>query len=617
MIMKYNRILAIFLSVFCLASCEDFLTESPTTALSEGSVYSNEANLEAGIIGVYSTMQAGNGAWQKNMIEFLMPASRLVSYKGDRTKSEDWYQTITLSMFPHNARNKEFYQHFYSSIYKCNKMVEAMVDSPVDQTFKNEIEGEARLVRAISYFTLARLYGDVPLVIATPKTAEDSDAPRALYMDVYKQVLADLEFAEQNMRTPERQAQVSGTTGRPNKWAATSFKAAVYAQIACLIENQDYMFFDMKKRPETKPDFTSVGITTAEDAWKKSLDAAEKVINEGPYELAPNFGDLFNWGPDQPQTYQLKERIFVLNSASYSGTSLYTAQRTLPQWPEGTLNSTTTNSNWGRNRPSRYVAWKWAKTHGGVLHTGRSDKLTNLYKSCPDPRFDKTFFYWRYVRMSDGKNNNIYPYTGNGVNNYNWWDPFWKKYWDPTFNVTAGYADFYLMRYAEVILYAAEAAASLSKAAGDANWQKAMDYMEMIHKRARDSKSGATHPTMSSWNAQTPSELVDAIMWERVFELTGECHEFYDTHRRGAKWMSEWLCKPLNEFLDQPEQNFYNASTPERNWFNMIFNSRKLETDYQKLRKGILLAFPEEEIRDNAAIGDENQNDFFYTSLDN
>ena len=141
--------------------------------------------------------------------------------------------------------------------------------------------------------------------------------------------------------------------------------------------------------------------------------------------------------------------------------------------------------------------------------------------------------------------------------------------------------------------------------------------MEMIHKRARDSKSGATHPTMSSWNAQTPSELVDAIMWERVFELTGECHEFYDTHRRGAKWMSEWLCKPLNEFLDQPEQNFYNASTPERNWFNMIFNSRKLETDYQKLRKGILLAFPEEEIRDNAAIGDENQNDFFYTSLDN
>lgn len=49
----------------------------------------------------------------------------------------------------------------------------------------------------------------------------------------------------------------------------------------------------------------------------------------------------------------------------------------------------------------------------------------------------------------------------------------------------------------------------------------------------------------------------------------------------------------------------------------MIFNSRKLETDYQKLRKSILLAFPEEEIRDNAAIGEEDQNDFYWSSLDN
>ena len=615
--MKYNRILAIFLSVFCLASCEDFLTEAPTTALSEDLVYSNEAALEAGIIGVYATMQTGNGCWQKNMIEFVMPASRLVSYKGDRTKSEDWYQTITLSLFPHNNINKLNYEHFYASIYKCNKMVEALVDSPVDPAFKTEIEAEARLVRAIDYFSLVRFYGDVPLVTQTPKTAQDSDVPRASYMDVYKQILVDLEFAEQNMRTPERQAQATGTTGRPNRWAATSFKVAVYAQIACLIENQDYMFFDMDKRPETKPDFTSIGIATAEDAWKKSLETAEKVIKEGPYELAPNFGDLFNWGPDQPQTYQLKERIFVLQCASYSGVGAWTSQRTLPQWPQGTINTTTVNSNWGRNRPSRYVAWKWAKTHGGVLHTGRSDKLTNLYKSCPDPRFDLSFFYWQYKRATDSKNNNIYPYTGNGVNNYNWWDPFWKKYWDPTFDVTAGYSDFYLMRYAEVILYAAEAAASLSQSMGDANWQKAMDYMEMIHKRARDSKSGATHPTMASWNAQTPQELVDAIMWERVFELTGECHEFFDTHRRGAKWMSEWLCKPLNEFLDQPEQNFYNSSTPERNWFNMIFNSRKLETDYQRLRKGILLAFPDQEIRDNAAIDEDDQNDFYYTSLDN
>lgn len=618
--MKYNGLLAILLSLFCLASCDKFLTEAPTTSLSESSVYTSEANLEAGIIGVYSTMQTTNGAWQRNMVEFIQPASRLISYKGDRTKSEDWYQTITLSAFAHNARNKENYNFFYQSIYCCNKMIEAMEDSPVDQTFKNEIEAEAKLIRAINYFSLVRFYGDVPLIINTPKNVEETDAPRTLYIEVYKQILKDLEYAEQNMRTPERQAQISGMTGRPHKGAATAFKAAVYAQIACIIENKDYYFFDLSKRPEAAPDFSSIDINTAEDAWKLALNTAEDLIQSGMYELAPSFQDLFNWGPEFPETYLLKERVFVLQSANNSGASVWTATRSLPQWPEGTLNSTTKNSNWGRVRPSRYVLWKWASVHGGVKWTGRSDKLENLYKSCPDPRYDISYYHYRYVRLSDGKKNNIYPYTGNGMNNNNWWDPFFKKYRDAHFDVTNGYSDMYLMRYAEVILYAAEAAASLSSGPGDEYWNKAMTYMEMIHSRARKSvaegKSEAAHPHMSSWNCQTREELVDAIIWERIFELHGENHEFFDTHRRGSKWMSEWLCKPMNEFLAQPEQNYANSKTPERTWKNMVFNGRDLETDYQKLRKGLLLAFPDNEFRNNAAIGEEHQNDFFYSSLE-
>ena len=617
MTMKFNRIFAAALSVLCLVSCSDFLTEDPTTSLSEGSVYSNEANLEAGIIGVYSSLNGVNGSWQRNMIEFIMPASRLVSYKGDRTKSEDWYQTITMSAFAHNGKNTEVYDFFYRSIYQCNKLIEAMPGSPVDQTFKNEIEGEARLIRAINYFALTRYYGDVPLIVRTPKSASETDAPRACYLEVYKQILADLEYAEQNIRTAERQAQVASMTGRPHRGAATAFKVAVYAQIASIIENKDYYFFDLQKRPDHAPDFSFADINSAEDAWKKCLDTADGLIRSNVYELAPNFQDLFNWGPEYPETYQLKERVFVLQCTNNSGVGSFTSQRTLPQWPEGTINSTTTNSNWGRNRPSRYVLWKWASVHGGVKWTGRSDGLTNLYKSCPDPRYDISYYHSRYVRQSDGKNNNIYPYTGNGMTNYNWWDPFFKKYRDAHFNVTNGYSDMYLMRYAEVILYAAEAAASLSSGPGDANWQKAMDYMDMIHKRARDSKAGATHPTMASWNATSKEELVDAIMWERIFELHGECHEFFDTHRRGSKWMSEWLCKPLNEYLKQPEQNIGATSTPTRTWFNMVFNGRYLPEDPQTLRKSLLLAFPEKEFRNNAAISEADQNDFFWSSLEN
>ena len=127
------------------------------------------------MVGCYQTMQTGNGAWQRNMPELLQPASGLVGWKGSRT-TEDWTQTTRLTMLPLNNINASFFDHFYASISKCNKLIEKLAESPVDQTFKNEIEGEAKLIRAIDYFTLVRLYGDVPLMLKSPATAAEGNA---------------------------------------------------------------------------------------------------------------------------------------------------------------------------------------------------------------------------------------------------------------------------------------------------------------------------------------------------------------------------------------------------------------------------------------------------------
>ena len=620
--MKYNKIIAAILAVTLFGSCSDFLTEYPTTSLSEGPIYSTETGLETAMVGCYQSMQTVNGAWQRNMPEFLQPASGLVCWKGNRT-AEDWTQTMRLTMLPLNARNAEFFDHFYGSISKCNKLIEKLAESPVDQTFKNEIEGEAKLIRAIDYFSLVRLYGDVPLMLRSPATAAEGNAPRSSYMKVYEQIIRDLEFAETNMRDEARQAQVSGTTGRPNKWAATSMKAAVYAQIACLIENKEYMFFNLEKEGRA-PDFSALGINTAEEAWNLSLLASKSVIENGPYQLANSYADLFTWSRSST-AYQSKERVFVLNCTNNTNFSFLTL-RTMPQWPGGTQNTTTTNNNWGRIRPSRYVLIKMAQVHGGVKWTGRADKLENLYKSCADPRYDLSFYHTQYTKIQNGKESTgrIWPYDNKseGFNNNNWYLPFYKKYFDPHFNVTNGYADFYLMRYAEVILYAAEASASLSKSVGDENWRKAMEYMEMIHARARRSTADGTEstsPTMAEWgNLASPKELVDAIMWERVFELAGENHEYFDTHRRGAKWMSEWLCKPLNEFNAQPEQASYSYSNDASKVFMKLHYGDanfKFEEDVQKLRAAVILAYPDKDIRNNTSLTEADVNDFYYSTF--
>jgi hypothetical protein len=613
MAMKFNRILAAFFSVICLASCEDFLSEGPTTSLSEDSVYSNEANLEAGAIGVYAALKGTNYGWTKQMGEFIAYPSILIHWKDNRT-ADNYVQTLTCSMYPTSVDNQGLYDFIYDPIYKINKMIEAMEISPVDQAYKNEIEGEMKFLRAWQYYAAVRFWGDVPLIIATPKNIDETDAPRVHYAEVYKQIIADLEYAEQNMRTPERVEAVGGMTGRPNRWAATSLKASVYMQLACIIENKEYQFFDYQNKPERDCDFSSLGINSAADAWQLCLQTAEKVINEGPYELAKSYLDLFNWGPDVVDTYKSKERIFVLQDTKEGGAS-YLAVRSLPPY----WNGPTKNNNHGRWRPLRYVPWKWATVHGGVKWTGRGDKLTNLYKSVPDPRYDASYIHTKYTNMSTGKAQNIWP--NNNVTSSSYYEPYFKKYSDPSFDVSVTYSDLYLMRYAEVYLIAAEAAASLSAGKDDANWQKAMDYMEVIHARARKSvaagKAEAAHPKMSNWNCQTKEDLIKAIMWERVFEMHGELHEIFDTHRRGGKFMSEWLCKPINEWLKMPEQVYNNNGKVAYTYFSRAFQGIYLPEDPVKLRKSVLLAFPEHEIRNNNAIGYEDQNDFYWSSLEN
>ena len=103
-------------------------------------------------------------------------------------------------------------------------------------------------------------------------------------------------------------------------------------------------------------------------------------------------------------------------------------------------------------------------------------------------------------------------------------------------------------------------------------------------------------------------------MWERVFEMHGEGHEFFDTHRRGAKYMSEWLAKPLNEFLRMPEQG--GDANTSGSVFRNLYDSHFIEEDPRKLRRSVLLAFPDVEFRNNPAITPEHQNDFYVDYLE-
>ena len=601
------------IAVLSVSACQDFLTESPTTELSPSTVYASESALEADAIGLYASLKQSS-LYTGNMAEFLQNCSILTHWRSNKT-TEEYTQCYTLGFYSDYSKNESMFRQLFTCIYRCNSLIEGLADSPVDEGFKAEIEGEARFVRAWVYFTLVRMYGDIPLTTEPPHSIEDAFLPRSPYQEVYARIVEDLEFAEQNMRDEARQKAVSGLTGRPYKWAATALKAIVYVQLGSILDSPEDQWFDTSK-PGRKPDFSACGVNSAADAWKKALDTAESVISSSGYTLTPDYRQLFRWDVDNhPEDFQLKERIFVLNAVDAVKSSNYIMYRSLPQFPEGSSNYSTKNSNYGRICPNRYTFQRWAKTYGGKLDTGRKDGFKNVYVSCQDPRFNVTYFHTSYFNLNTQKQTSLYPKDGSV---YKYDPPYFKKYNNPRYDVGSGYADMYLIRFAEMYLVAAEAAASLSTAPGDAYWQKALANIEVLHNRARHSvdEGEAAYPTWEGRHFAGKEELISEIFWERWYELSCEGHEFFDMRRRGAKFVIDNLIKPVNAFLQEPEQNGQHpdrlASTISTSgyWQNS-WNSTLMSEDVQEIRKGLLCAYPFSELLYNSDLTEADQNDFY------
>ncbi|MCR5018605.1 MAG: RagB/SusD family nutrient uptake outer membrane protein [Bacteroidales bacterium] len=634
--MKALKYISILL-LSSLVSCQSLLVERRATLLSEKDVYSTEESLEACISGCYSKMGSGQG-WKGGMIEYLQEASGLVHWSGSRSE-EHWLQCLDFTLYSNNTWNEQFFIALNEYIAAANLLITKLPESPVDEGFKREIEAEARFIRAVTYFSLVRMYGDVPLRTSAVTGEKDVNVPRTPYTKVYRQILEDLDYAEMYMRDAARQAAVSGLKGRPNKWAATSYKSLVYLTIACILDTPDYNFFDPSK-PEHVPDFSDCGINTAKDAWLLCLSAAENVMQNGPYELAKDYAQLFRWGWKQeadgswtptPEDFQLKERIFVLQSTDNATTNTnYAVQRTVPAFPEGTLDETAENPQAGRIRPERYVVQKWTKEYGGHLDTDRGDKLTGVWVGCKDPRFDVSYVHTGYnfnhinykqyipVYPADGAvkfaTNTTLTFSDGSTYSVSLnTSAIFKKYIDHLYNAGKGNADFYMMRYAEIYLIAAEACAALSAGPGDTYWQKALDYVEVLHKRARgEMDENAVQSAIPTWNDGNhdftdKDALIKAIMWERVYEMGGEGHEFFDTHRRGAEYLRDEIAMPINAFLSDPEQ----MAGETYGYFNRAFLMQAYPTSLDDIRRGLLCAFPNLEIRYNQAISEDDQNDYF------
>lgn len=618
-----KKILLAILVVFSFVSCSDFLKERPTTNLTDASAYSSELSLEAHLNSIYDAVYT----YADISIRWLAYCSPLVHWKSYSREGLSYQQCIEGSFIASQTNGRGVISGQYANIYTCNALLEGLQDSPVDEVYKTEVEAEAKFIRAFAYFHLVRMFGDVPIYTKAPKTEVDYNIKRSSFKDVYALIVDDLNFAEKNMRSQERQLSVNGQSIRAHRSAATALKAKVYAQIGSLLSSPDDQAFGTNATGEVKPDFSHIGIMSAEDAWELALDAADAVIDPSSgYALESDFRNLYRWDiAKHPEDFNSKERILVAQYTPNSDRTNYASLYTLPAFFVGTSNYSTNNSSYCNLVPSRYVFQKWAETYGG--DKGTDDATRNIYMNCRDPRFDASFIYniWyqyldsdgvtppdpgqKYVRMA-GYPNKSYIHTAHWKGS-----PFYRKYFSPTFDVSPGHAGIYVMRLAEMYFIAAEACAWTGK---NGRLGDAYDYIEKIHARARASVDDgeAQVPKWTKGQHGYGEELITAIFWEKVYEMCGEGHEWYDTHRYGAKWIVKNIYYPIDDFLKLPEQDTPNASGQSYNMLWWYQKGYRLPVTLNSARASLLCEYPEYELIYNTALSVEDQNYFNHSKED-
>lgn len=605
---KYLYIIAATLFVASCSFLEEVNPTGVTKIMDDASLVETNAN------GLYK-------APLMSMCSFLEnygAASGLVIFgnAGDAVKtSPNYTSTHKFTIYSTHDYSAENFKSFYLSAGRANNLIANLERANVSDEYKKEIEAEARFVRAVSYFWIVRVFGDAPLRIAPPTSDDASFSPRVPYYKIYAQIVEDLKFAEQYMRTPERMQEIAPTQCRPNKYAATAYLSSVYTTIGSLLSHPDDNFWDTSK-PERVPDFSACeGVKSAADAYTLALKYAEKVLPESDshdpgckYHLVDKFGDLFQYTDAFSRTtpelgtytaWKNPEQIFVYSMSRSTSSSITFSRNTLPKCCPGTAAATNSGAtNTGRTRPSRFYHQKWARTYPKTYGTG---DFASIVQVSTDPRMEAALYCQPFVD-GVGATISMYPYSLTANNQLGF--TYFKKYWCTDYTGTTSNSSVHYMRLAEIYFNAAEAAAYLD------NEPLARKYIECIHKRARHSVAdGQPDAAQPVWTAEktfdSKEDLITAIFWEKQFELGGENQEYMDTHRFGATWLSENIAKPLNDFLMEPANSklfgqYYDGS-----------QRRIYLEDVQELRKSLLAPIPDDEMNNNAGI-ETNANDFWW-----
>ncbi len=257
--MKKLYILGVALgTMMALSSCDDFLTEDVRGSENLDTYFQTADEVNSYVGGCYFEIAKGGGWWQIYNPWLMFDITTDDLWDGNTTQ-DDGYQEVT--HFMPTAQSSGILQNFWGARYQgintCNVALERIPGAHMDEAEKTIRLAEVRFLRAFFYFDLVRNFGGVPMV--TKYGQLTAGLGRSSQEDCYKFIEEELKLAAADL--PQRSEWASADMGRATRGAALGIlgKAQLY-----------------------------------QAKWDEAKTTLKTIIDEGQYELLPNFGDVWS-----------------------------------------------------------------------------------------------------------------------------------------------------------------------------------------------------------------------------------------------------------------------------------------------------------------------------------
>lgn len=216
----------IIVLAFALAGCESFLDTESYTKKNTSNFPETAGDVSQMLTAVYSTLNRGvgyGGGPSPNTTHFYTAEMASDDRFGGGGDADRVFQVADKLMNCAPSFFEPLWATHYEGIFRANMLLETIDNTTgwANDNEKNQVKGEAYFMRALLYFQLSQMFGEVPLILTTEK----QNIPQTPYEQTYAQIASDMKTAIEIM--PARTYDPS-FSGHATKHVAQAYMARIF-----------------------------------------------------------------------------------------------------------------------------------------------------------------------------------------------------------------------------------------------------------------------------------------------------------------------------------------------------------------------------------------------------